>query len=168
MPTRAEQAKLKKENAKRAKVTMAKRRVKMRKMEGEEKQKKEGGKTKGGMKALREIRKYQSTGELLVRRLLFQRLIQEVAQGVRADLKFQGMVNKALQEAGEPFLVDILEQANLCAVHVQHVTVMPKDIQLARYMGGGHIRGICLLMKKCYKNLVFLRYYLDYKKRIDA
>ena len=79
MPTRAEQAKLRRENAKRAKVMMAKRRVGTKKTEGKEKQK-EGGKMKRGMKALREIRKYQSTGELLVRRLLFQRLIREVAQ----------------------------------------------------------------------------------------
>ena len=86
------------------------------------------------MKALREIRKYQSTGELLIRRLLFQRLIREVAQGFRADLKFEGMATKALQEAGEAFLVGILEQANLCAVHTKHVTVMPEDIQLARHI----------------------------------
>ena len=37
----------------------------------------------------------------------------------------------ALQEAGEVFLVGLLEHANLCAVHIKCVTVMPKDIQLA-------------------------------------
>ena len=62
----------------------------MKKTEREEKQKKEGGKTKRGIKALREMRKYQGTGELLIRRLPFQRLIREVAQGFRADLKFPG------------------------------------------------------------------------------
>ena len=135
MPTRDEQAKLKRENVKRAKVMMAKRRVRMKETEGE-KQKKKGGNMKRGMKALREIRKYQSSGELLIRGLSFQRLIREVAQGFRADLKFQGMAIKTIQEAGDAFLVGILEQANLCAVHVKHVIVMPKDIQLAR-----HIRG---------------------------
>ena len=108
----------------------------MKKTEGKEKQKKEGWKTKRGMKVLREIRKYQSTGELLIRRLLFQRLVREVAQRFRVHLKFQGMAIKAIREVGEAFLVGILEQANLCAVHAKHVTVMPKDIQLAR-----HIRG---------------------------
>ena len=136
MPTRAEQAKLKRENAKTAKVMMAKRRVRTKKTEGEEIQKNEGGKMKTGMKALTEIRKYQSSGELLMRRLPFQRLIRVVAQGFRADLKFQGMAIKPIQEAGEAFLVCILEQANLCAVHVKHVTVMPKDIQLAMCIRG--------------------------------
>ena len=88
---------------------MAKRRVGAKKTEGEEKQKKERGKTKRGMRVLREIRKYQSTGELLIRRLPFQRLITEVVQGFRADLKFQGMAVKAIQEAGEAFLVGVLE-----------------------------------------------------------
>ena len=88
------------------------------------------------MRALREIRKYQSTGELLIRRLSFQRLIREVAQGFRADLKFQGMAVKAIQEAGEAFLVGVLEQANLCAVHAKHVTIMPRDVQLARQIRG--------------------------------
>ena len=46
------------------------------------------------------------------------------------------MVVKALQEAGEAFLIGLLEQANLCAIHAKRITVMPKDIQLAR-----HIRG---------------------------
>ena len=86
---------------------------------GEEKQKKEGVRTKCGMKALKEIRKYQSSGELLIRWLPFQRLIRKVAQGFKTDLKFQEMVIKALQEAGEAFLVGILEQANLCAVHAK-------------------------------------------------
>ena len=87
-------------------------------VKGEEEQKKEGVRMKCGMKALKEIRKYQSSGELLIRRLPFQRLIRE-ALGFRTDLKFQGMAIKALQEAGEAFLVGILEQANLFAVHAK-------------------------------------------------
>ena len=68
---------------------------------------------KWGMKVLKENRKYQSSGELLIRRLPFQRLKREVAQGFRTDLKFQGMAIKALQEAGKAFVVGSLEQANL-------------------------------------------------------
>ena len=97
----------------------AKRRDKTKKAKGEEKQNKEGGRMKHGMKALKEIRKYQSSGELLIRQLLFQRLIREVAQGFTTDLKFQGMAIKVLQEAGKTFLVGILEQANVCAVHAK-------------------------------------------------
>ena len=43
---------------------------------------------------------------------------------------------KALQEVGEIFLVGVLEQVNLCAIHAKHVTIMPKDIQLARRIRG--------------------------------
>ena len=85
-----------------------------------------------GLKALKEIKKYQSGAELLIRRLPFQRVVKEIAQGIRADLQFQIMAVKVLQEAGEAFLVGLLEQANLCVMHTKHVTVMPKDIQLAR------------------------------------
>ena len=42
----------------------------------------------------------------------------------------------ALQEAGETFLIGLLEQSNLCAVHARRVTIMPKDIQLARRIRG--------------------------------
>ena len=98
-------------------------------------QKKEGVKRRE-IKALREIKKYQSIMELLVRWLPFQRLVREVAQGIRADLKFQGIILKAIQEAEEAFLVGLLEQANLCAVHAKWITVMPKDIQLARCIRG--------------------------------
>ena len=85
-----------------------------------------------GMKALKEIKKYQTSTELLIRRLLFQRLVKEIVQEMRPNLRFQSIMVKALQEAGEAFLVGLLEQANLCTVHAKHVTIMPKDIQLAR------------------------------------
>ena len=91
---------------------------------------------KRGLKALKEIKKYQSGTELLTRRLPFQRLVMEIAQEIRIDLRFQSIMVKALQEAEKAFLVGLLEQANLCAIHVMHVMVMPKDIQLARQIRG--------------------------------
>ena len=91
---------------------------------------------KRGLRALKEIKKYQSGTELLIRRLPFQRLVREIAQGIWTDLRFQSIVVKALQEAGEAFLVGLLEQANLCAIHAKYVMVMPKDIQLARQIRG--------------------------------
>ena len=57
-------------------------------------------------------------------------------QARRDDLKIQGIAVKALQEAGEVFLVVLLEQANMCAIHTKRVTIMPKDIQLARRIRG--------------------------------
>ena len=71
-----------------------------------------------------------------MQRLSFQRLLWEIAQGIRADLRFQSTAIMALQEAGEAFLVGLLEQANLCTIHTKCLTIMPKDIQLVRWIGG--------------------------------
>ena len=96
-----------------------KRKEKVKKGKGEAEQKNEVVKLMRDLKALWEIRKYQSNTELLIRWLLFQRLVREVAQGIRTDLRFQEIVVKALQEAGEAFLVGLFEQANLCTVHAK-------------------------------------------------
>ncbi|KAL8109153.1 hypothetical protein AgCh_025298 [Apium graveolens] len=82
--------------------------------------------------ALREIRKYQKTTELLILKLPFQRLVREIAQGIKSHAVL------ALQEASEAYLVGLFHDANLCSIHAKRVTIMPKDIQLAR-----RIRGEC-------------------------
>jgi histone H3 len=89
-----------------------------------------------GTVALREIRKYQKSTELLIRKLPFQRLVRELAQDYRGDLRFQGSAVSALQEATEAFLVGLFEDTNLCAIHAKRVTIMPKDILLARRIRG--------------------------------
>ena len=85
-----------------------------------------------GTVALREIRKYQKSTELLIRKLPFQRLVREVAQDFKNDLRFQGSAVMALQEAAEAYLVSLFEDTNLCAIHAKRVTLMPRDMQLAR------------------------------------
>ncbi|KAL4559393.1 hypothetical protein LXL04_031531 [Taraxacum kok-saghyz] len=85
-----------------------------------------------GTVALREIRKYQKSTELLIRKLPFQRLVREIAQDFKTDLRFQSHAVLALQEAAEAYLVGLFEDTNLCAIHAKRVTIMPKDIQLAR------------------------------------
>eukprot|EP01115_Flamella_aegyptia_P004203 TRINITY_DN1836_c0_g1_i5.p1 TRINITY_DN1836_c0_g1~~TRINITY_DN1836_c0_g1_i5.p1 ORF type:complete len:136 (+),score=44.71 TRINITY_DN1836_c0_g1_i5:51-458(+) len=89
-----------------------------------------------GTVALREIRKYQKTTELLIRKLPFQRLVREIAQDYKSDLRFQSASIAALQEASEAYLVGLFEDTNLCAIHAKRVTIMPKDIQLARRIRG--------------------------------
>ena len=89
-----------------------------------------------GTVALREIRKYQKSTELLIRKLPFQRLVREVAQDFRAGLRFQSHAIMALQEASEAYLTSLFEDTNLCAIHAKRVTIMPKDIQLARRIRG--------------------------------
>ena len=89
-----------------------------------------------GTVALREIRKYQKSTELLIRKLPFQRLVREIAQDFKTDLRFQGTAILALQEAAESYLVGLFEDTNLCAIHAKRVTAMPKDLQLARRLRG--------------------------------
>jgi len=109
-----------------------------------------------GTVALREIRRYQKSTELLIRKLPFQRLVREIAQDFKTDLRFQSAAIGALQvkvlislkkilcyltatlfqEASEAYLVGLFEDTNLCAIHAKRVTIMPKDIQLARRIRG--------------------------------
>ena len=89
-----------------------------------------------GTVALREIRRYQKSTELLIRKLPFNRLVREIAQDFKTDLRFQSQAIGALQEAAEAYLVGLFEDTNLCAIHAKRVTIMPKDIQLARRIRG--------------------------------
>lgn len=89
-----------------------------------------------GTVALREIRKYQKSSDLLLRKLPFQRMVREIAQEFRADLRFQSSAILALQEASEAYLVGLFEDTNLCAIHAKRVTIMPKDMALARRIRG--------------------------------
>ncbi|CAL0318985.1 unnamed protein product [Lupinus luteus] len=91
-----------------------------------------------GTVALREIRKYQKSTELLIQKLPFQRLVREIAQTMKTDLRFQSHAVLALQEASEAYLVGLFEDTNLCAIHAKRVTIMPKDIHLARRIRGEH------------------------------
>lgn len=100
------------------------------------KSKKKPHRFRPGTKALREIRRYQKSTELLIRKLPFQRLVKEIAQGFKTDLRFQASAVAALQEASESYLVGLFEDTNLCAIHAKRVTIMPRDMQLARRIRG--------------------------------
>ena len=89
-----------------------------------------------GTVALREIRRYQKLSELLIRRMPFQRLVREIAQAHNPYVRFQSGAILALQESAEPYLVGLLEDSNLCAIHAKRVTIMPKDMQLAQQIRG--------------------------------
>jgi histone H3 len=86
--------------------------------------------------ALREIRRYQKSTDLLIRKLPFQRLVREIAQDYKHDLRFQSSAIQALQESAEAYLVSLFEDTNLCAIHAKRVTIQSKDIQLARRLRG--------------------------------
>ncbi|KAH9409420.1 hypothetical protein TYRP_010427 [Tyrophagus putrescentiae] len=90
-----------------------------------------------GTVALREIRRYQKSTELLMPRLPFQRLVRELAENnVLTGLRFQVSALEALQHATEAYLVELLEKTNLCAIHAKRVTIMPRDMQLAVRLRG--------------------------------
>jgi len=92
-----------------------------------------------GTVALREIRKYQKSTELLIRRAPFQRLVREICNDIKTGLRFQCSALLALQEASEAYLVGLFEDTNLCAVHAKRVTIMPRDVQLARRIRGERV-----------------------------
>lgn len=89
-----------------------------------------------GTLALREIRKFQKSTELLIRKLPFQRLVKEIARDYSSEIRFQSMAILAIQEAAENYLVSLFEDTNLCAIHANRVTITPKDMTLARRIRG--------------------------------
>ena len=89
-----------------------------------------------GTVALREIKRYQKSTELLIRKLPFARLVREIAQDIKTDLRFQESAILALQEASEAHIVGVFEDSNLCAIHAKRVTIEPRDVQLARRIAG--------------------------------
>jgi len=91
---------------------------------------------KPGTVALREIRRYQKSTDLLIQKAPFQRLVREVAQNYKSDLRFQSSAVMALQEAAEAYLVGLFEDTNLCCLHAKRVTIKPQDMRLARCIRG--------------------------------
>nr|XP_021500548.1 histone H3-like isoform X2 [Meriones unguiculatus] len=94
-----------------------------------------------GTVALREIRRYVKDSNLTIKTIPVTRLVQRTAvwisrQDFKTDLRFQSSAVMALQEASEAYLVGLFEDTNLCAIHAKRVTIMPKDIQLARRIRG--------------------------------
>ena len=75
-----------------------------------------------GTVALREIRRYQTSTELLICKFPFYRLVGEIAQDLKIDLRFQSSAVMALQEAAEVYLVGLSEDTNLCATHSKRMT----------------------------------------------
>ncbi len=87
-----------------------------------------------GTVALREIRKYQKSTDLLMPKLPFSRLCREISQDFKTDIHFQANALLALQEAAEWLLVRTFQCANICAIHAKRVTLQRKDIQLGLCM----------------------------------
>ena len=93
---------------------------------------------KPGIKALAEIRKMQQGAELVIPKMSFARLMREVSQDFRTDLRLQASAIAALHEAAEAFLIGLFQDSQLCAIHAHRITVMQKDFRLALRLRGEH------------------------------
>jgi histone H3 len=89
-----------------------------------------------GTVALREIRKYQKSTELLMLKAPFLRKVRAVMQDYKSDMNKTAGCNAALHEATESYLVGIMEDTNYAAIHDKRVTIMEKDIKLVRRIRG--------------------------------
>ena len=94
---------------------------------------------RAGTAALKDIRHFQGGTALLIQKLPFQRLVREITQDFKTDLRLQSAAILCLQEAAEAYIVRLFDDANLCAIHARRVTIMPKDIFLARRIRGEHV-----------------------------
>ncbi|CAD2214698.1 histone H3 [Angomonas deanei] len=89
-----------------------------------------------GTVALREVRKFQRSTDLLIQRAPFQRLVREIASAQKEGLRFQSSAILALQESTEAYVVSLLADANLASLNSKRVTLMPRDLQLALRLRG--------------------------------
>ena len=92
-----------------------------------------------GMVALREVRKYQRSTQLLLPLAPFQRLVRQITSKIDGNLRFQSQAIVALQESTEAFITGLFEDAHLCAIHASRVTLMKKDLELARRIRGDNL-----------------------------
>ena len=101
------------------------------------KKKKKSRRFRPGTRALIEIKQYQKSTDLLIRKLAFGRLVREIQLNFNNEaLRWEAKALEALQTAAEQYIVEVFEDANLCAIHARRVTMMVKDVQLARRVKG--------------------------------
>jgi histone H3/H4 len=89
-----------------------------------------------GTVALREIAKLQKGTQLLLRKAPFQRLVRSLATSQKDNLRWAASAVAALQDSTEAYLIGLLADTNLCALHARRVTIMSRDVQLARRLRG--------------------------------
>jgi histone H3 len=121
-----------------------------------------------GTVALREIKKYQKATELLLAKAPFQRFVRAICDGIDGQLRFQANALLALQEAAESYLTGLFEDANLCAIHANRVTVMKKDMELARRIRGERFQDYRDLQPKTGQEVFYSLPYATDKTHMDA
>lgn len=89
-----------------------------------------------GTVALREVRKYQNSTDLLIARAPFRRLVREICMNLKDSIRIQSSALDAIQEATESYITGVLTDANLCTIHAKRVTLFSKDLHLALRLRG--------------------------------
>ena len=89
------------------------------------------GRIPSGLKALREIRRCQQSVDLIIPRKTFGRIVREIASK-SGEKRFRGTALEALQVMSESVLINLMEDANLIAINAKRVTIMERDMKLAR------------------------------------
>ncbi len=120
-----------------------------------------------GTVALREIKRYQKVTDLLLAKAPFQRFVRSICDGIDSQLRFQSQALLALQEAAESYLTGLFEDANLCAIHASRVTVMKKDIDLARRIRGERFQDYRDMQPKTGNEVFYQLPYLNDKTQMD-
>jgi histone H3 len=120
-----------------------------------------------GTVALREIKRYQKVTDLLLAKAPFQRFVRSICDGIDSQLRFQSQALLALQEAAESYLTGLFEDANLCAIHATRVTVMKKDIDLARRIRGERFQDYRDTQPKTGKEVFYMLPYATDKSQMD-
>lgn len=91
-------------------------------------------KRKAATNAIREIRKEQKSTSNIIPTAPFQRLVQEVSQGYKSNLRIKSEAYAALQAACEDHIIELFRKSNQCAIHEKRETIQPKDMLLALKM----------------------------------
>ena len=120
-----------------------------------------------GTVALREIKRYQKATELLLAKAPFQRFVRAICDGIDGQLRFQAQALLALQEAAESYLTGLFEDANLCAIHATRVTVMKKDLDLARRIRGERFHDFRDLQPKTGNEVFYQLPYSNEKEQLN-
>ena len=95
---------------------------------------------KAGTIVLREVKRYQKSVDLLLPRSSFQRIVRSITMTINDEMRFRPLALSALQEAAEAHLVGLFDDTNLCAIHAKRMTIMKKDMDLARRIRGDDLR----------------------------
>mgnify|MGYP002061714018 CR=1 FL=1 len=88
-------------------------------------------KKKASTNAIREIKNQQKKTSLIIPSAPFSRVVHEIAQSYKTDLRIKADAYTTLQYAAEDFMINAFQKSNKCAIHQGRETIQSKDLKLA-------------------------------------